>query len=136
MKKFLALVSLTIIVFTMSCSGQPKDIYTIANRDANGTIVPIEGASGYIFFAEKQTPNANYKLVDGMDYLSPNVVQYQVGAATTPYYDILLVNDGSEYAVGMVALNAADFYGAMGVGIDNVSIVPAKPGGVGLRKKN
>ena len=123
------------ILLTTSCNGQPKTTYTIGNYDANGVIIPVPGATSYAYFLEQGAPNADYLLYDGMDYLNPNVTQLQLGVSTSPSWDILLPNDGSEYAVGMVAIDSQGFYGAMGVGIDNVSIVPTKPGGVRLRKK-
>jgi hypothetical protein len=127
MKKLFFSIALVVIVFTMSCNGQPKNEYQIYSG-------LVAGATKYHFFMEKksQTP---YSLVEGMDYLSPNVTQFKVGEASIPIFDITLVNDGAEYTVGVVAENISGYYSGMGTGTGVVGVVPATPQLVGLRRK-
>jgi len=131
MKNLLLLNILLVIFFVLACSPetppQPKSDYEIYSN-------PITSATKYHFFLEKKSATA-YKLIQGMDYLSPNVTTLKVGEATTPAFTINLSNDGSEYTVGIVAENSAGFYSGMGVAIGTVGVVPSAPGGIGLRKK-
>ena len=92
----------------------------------------IFAAAVYAIFAQKDVPA--YDLIDGMDYLDPNVTNLQVGTSATPSLDIRLPNDGAEYAVGMVAVDTQGYYGAMGVFIGNINAVPNKPSII-IRKK-
>ncbi len=124
---FLVLFVLFASIFTISCKGQPKDDYEIYGES-------VTGATKYHFFLEKQSANP-YQLVQGMDYLSPDVTSLKVGESTTPVFTVNLDNDGEEYTVGIVAENVAGFYGGMGTAIGVVGEVPTVPGNVGLRKK-
>lgn len=130
--KQLFLLFLTATLF-FACSPdtppQPRADYEIFSNT-------ISGGSKYSFFAEKKVSGVPYKLVQGMDYLSPSVLALKVGESTTaPVFTINLLNDGSEYAVGVVVQNSAGFYSGMGVSTGTVGVVPLTPGGVGLRKK-
>lgn len=127
MKKILLLVSIILLLFVVKCNGQPKSNYEIYSN-------PVTGAVKYHFFLEKKSASA-YKLVQGMDYLSPDVTTLKVGEATTPVFTVNLNNDGSEYTVGIVAENSVGYYSGMGVAVGNVGTIPSTPGGVGLRKK-
>lgn len=124
---FLLLTGLLFFACSPETPPQPKaDYETFSN--------PITGASKYIFFLEKKSAVA-YKLVAGMDYLAPDVAALKIGESATPVFTINLINDGSEYTVGVVAQNAAGFYSGMGIATGIVGVVPQTPGGVGLRKK-
>jgi hypothetical protein len=128
MKKQLILVSLLALIFVINCNGQPKTNYEVYSNT-------VSSGAKYHFFLEKKSATA-YKLIQGMDYLSPNVVALKVGEATTPVFTVNLGNDGSEYTVGVVVENAGGYYSGMGVAVGTVGVVPPAPGGVGLRKKN
>jgi hypothetical protein len=127
MKKILLFAVIMLLMFIVNCNGQPKSDYEIYSS-------PVTGAAKYHFFLEKKSAAA-YKLVQGMDYLNPNVSTLKVGEATTPVFTINLNNDGSEYTVGIVAENSAGYYSGMGVAIGTVGTVPSVPAGIGLRKK-
>lgn len=127
MKKILLLSAIILLIFVVNCNGQPKSDYEIYSS-------PVTGAAKYHFFLEKKSAAA-YQLIQGMDYLSPDVTILKVGEATTPVFTVNLSNDGSEYTVGIVAENSAGYYSGMGVSIGTVGVVPSAPGGVGLRKK-
>ena len=116
---------LFILGFVVACSAQPKSDYELYSD-------PVVGATKYLFFLEKQS-GGSYQLTEGMDYLS--VIHLQVGEAAIPVLTMNLDNDGSEYMVGVVAVDADDIYSGMGTGIGTVGDVPNIPGGVGLRKK-
>ncbi len=99
----------------------------------------VSGAIKYIFFLEKKSDNP-YHLFEALLapiqlHLQPAVLDLKIGESTTPVFTINLINDGSEYAVGVVAENIAGFYSGMGVAAGVVGLVPTKPGGIGLRKK-
>lgn len=123
---------LTVILF-VSCSnntpGQPR-----SNYDIEGSVVP--GTIKYHFFAEKKS-TAPYKLQQGMDYvmLGSDTTTLRVGTASIPTFTINLLNDGSEYKIGIVAENLSGYYGGMGTAIDTVGIVPGTPVVSGLRKR-
>lgn len=118
---------LFVLVFVVACNAQPRNDYEIYSN-------PVVDATKYHFFLEKKSASP-YKLVQGMDYLNPSVATLKVGEATTPSFTVNLINDGSEYRVGIVAENSAGFYSGMGTTIDTVGIVPQTPAGVGFRKK-
>jgi len=128
MKTFLLTLVMLIGVMATFTQCQPKTDYEIYG----GTIT---SAVKYHFFIEKKPAVGSYHLVFGMDYLAPDVTVYKVGEATIPVFTVNLDNDGSEYAVGIVAESAGGFYGGMGVGIGTVGEVPGIPQPVGLRKK-
>lgn len=134
--RFILMILMLPLLLSVSCDAQPNFQYDIGNYDANGQIVPIPTAVQYIYFLEKDVMNADYLLYDGMDYQQPSVAGLQVGISTLPYMTVTLPNDGEEYAIGIVAVNAQGFYSGMGVGYDNVGQVPYKPGGVHLKRRN
>lgn len=122
------IILLIAILLTVNCNGQPRSNYEIYSD-------PVPGATKYHFFLEKKSTTTNYRLTDGMDYLQPSVTDLKVGESPLPTYTLEILNDGSEYTVGIVAENLNGFYSGMGVSTGTVGIVPSKPGGVGLRKK-
>lgn len=129
MQMFLLMVLIMLTVSFVNCNGQPKDDYDISSE-------PVVGATTYYFFLEKKAPVLPYKLQQGMDYLSPNVITLKIGESATPLFTVNdLDNDGSEYRVGVVAVNAQGYYGGMGTNTGNVGTVPGIPGGVQFRKK-
>src|SRR5574338_1625508 len=107
MKKILVLVSLIVLVLAVSCKAQPKADYEIYSNS-------VSTAAQYHFFLEKKSANP-YRLTQGMDYLSPDVTALQVGVSTDPSLTINLDNDGSEYRIGVVAVNDSGYYSGMGV---------------------
>ena len=126
-------VALLTIVLFVSCSnntpGQPRN-----NYDIEGSVVP--GTIKYHFFLEKKSA-APYKLTQGMDYVSlgSDTTTLRVGVAAIPTFTVNLLNDGSEYKMGIVAENITGYYGGMGTAIDTVGIVPGTPVVSGLRKR-
>lgn len=127
MKRLFVLSSMIVILLIASCNGQPKTSYEIYSNS-------VTGATNYIFFLEKKSANP-YKLIQGADYLSPDITSLQVGVSTTPSFTVNLTNDGSEYTVGIVAVNGAGYYSGLGVATGTVGLVPTTPAGVGFRKK-
>ena len=116
---------LFILALIVACNAQPKSDYELYSN-------PVSGATKYLFFLEKQS-GGSYQLTEGMDYLS--VIHLQVGEAAIPVFTVNLNNDGSEYMVGVVAVDIEGIYSGMGTGIGTVGDVPNIPAGVGLRKK-
>lgn len=117
------------VLTSIGCNAQPNSQYEIYGDT-------VSTAVKYHFFLEKKS-NQPYKLQDNMDYLSPvNVSNLKVGESNTPIFVVTLVNDGSEYKVGIVAENISGFYSGMGTAIGYVGQSPNKPGGIGLRRKN
>ena len=129
MKKLLALISIAVLFFACTGQGQPKNDYEIA-------ATPVTGITKYHFFLEKKPTTGGYELTQGMDYLSPNVIALKKGESANPVFTVNLLNDGSEYRVGVVLENAAGFYGGMGVATGSVGLVPITAAGVVFRKKN
>jgi len=130
MKNLLLLTAvLFITVFLVECKGQPKEPYEIY-----GGRVPT--ATKYMFFLEKKSANP-YKLIQGMDWveLGSDTSTLKLGTASDTLFTKELNNDGSIYKVGIVAVNAAGYYGAMSTGIDTVGVVPGLSPLPGLRKK-
>jgi len=127
MKKLFLFAPLFALIMFPNCSAQPKGDYEIYCN-----VIPI--ATKYHFFLEKKSAII-YKLITGMDYLSPNVSTLKVGESATPTFTVNLINDGSEYTVGVVIQNSAGFYSGMGISTGLVGAVPVSPIGVGLRKK-
>lgn len=126
MMKFLAVVFITITVFTISCNGQPRSDYDLS-------VEPVVGAVQYQYFMEKdlsQTPH----LVQDCDYLSPSVVQYTVAVSTAPSVTLNLPNDNARYIIGVVVFDIQGFYSGMGVATGQVGKVPITPAGIDLRK--
>lgn len=123
--KYVISYLLFVLVYVVACNAQPKSDYELYSN-------PVSGATKYLFFLEKQS-GGSYQLTEGMDYLS--VTHLQVGEASTPVFTVNLDNDGSEYKVGVVAVDADGIYSGMGTGIGSVGDVPNAPAGVGLRKK-
>lgn len=121
------MILFTVVFLVIACNAQPKNDYEIYSG-------AVTGATKYHFFLEKKS-SSPYKLVQGMDYLSPDVSALKVGTSTNPVFTVNLTNDGSEYTVGVVAENTAGFYSGMGVAIGTVGVVPTTPAGVGFRKK-
>jgi hypothetical protein len=128
MKMFLSMITVLVMFLVIACPAQVKSDYEIF-----GTAVT--GATNYLFFLEAKPATGGYHLIQGMDYLAPNVTAYKVGEATTPVFTVNLNNDGKEYTVGIVAVNAGGFYSGMGVAVGIVGTAVSTPGGVGLRKK-
>lgn len=116
-----------VLMFISSCNGQPRSNYQIYSSG-------VPGAVKYHFFLEKKSANP-YKLIQAMDYLNPSVIDLKVGESENPIFIVNLPNDGSEYAVGVVAENSAGFYSGMGVAVGTVGLVPSIPAGVEFRKK-
>jgi hypothetical protein len=126
-------IIILIALLSLSCSGQPRSKYRIANTDAQGNLVNVPSAVKYHFFLEKKGTTVH--LVDNMDYATlPTGNMYEVGTASIPAYVVDVPNDGSEYLVGIVAENDAGYYGAMGVSTGTVGLVPAKPAMVKFEK--
>ena len=125
MKTFLSAFLLISIIFLVDCHGQPKGSYEIFSD-------PVPSAATYHFFLEKKSLGG-YRLQENIDFIS--VLDLKVGQADTPVYEIQIDNDGSEYAVGVVAENSVGYYSGMGVAISSVGSAPSVPAGVGLRKK-
>lgn len=128
MKKLFLLIVLFSLVAIVSCNGQPKNNYEIYSGN-------VAGATKYLFFLEKKSAVA-YKLIQGMDYLSPvSVITLKVGEAPIPVFTVNLNNDGAEYTVGVIAENVEGYYSGMGIAVANVGVVPSAPASIGLRKK-
>lgn len=127
MKKVFGFLVVIFLIAVSACNGQPKSNYEIYSSG-------VTGAVKYHFFLEKKSANP-YKLIQGMDYLNPSVTSLKVGESASPVFEVNLPNDGSEYAIGIVAENSAGFYSGMGVAIGTAGIVPSIPAGVGFRKK-
>lgn len=127
MKKFFLYLTPLFFILIASCNAQPKSDYEIYST-------PVIGASKYYFFLEKKSA-ASYKLVQGADYLSPDLTSLKIGEASSPSFTVSLPNDGSEYAVGIVAVNSAGFYSGLGVFVGSTGYVPNIPAGVGFKKK-
>lgn len=128
MKKLISIL-LLVIIYIVACNGQPKSNYEIYS-----STVPT--ATKYVFFLEKKTANP-YKLVQGMDYitLGADTTILKVGTAAVPLFTVNLDNDGFEYKVAIVAVNASGYYSGMGTAIGTVGTVPGIPTSVGFRKK-
>jgi len=126
MQKLMLVMALILLTLT-SVRCQPKDDYEIFSNQ-------VTDATKYHFFLEKKS-SGPYQLVEGMDYLSPDVTQFKVGESNISVFTVNLNNDGAEYKVGVVAEDAAGFYGGMGTAIGIVGKSPAIPGNTGLRKK-
>jgi hypothetical protein len=131
---WLAISALIIFLLTsFNCNGQPKSTYEIGST-------PVAGAVEYKFFIEKQSASP-YTIQQGIDYLDPNQdgsptdSLISIGSNTLPLFTLKLDNDGSQYAVGIVAVNAAGIYSAMGTATGNVGTSPGTPAGVFFRKK-
>jgi hypothetical protein len=130
---FLVLFVLGLVV---ACSAQP-----VGNYEAFSD--PVPGVVRYYSFLEKKSANP-YVLTQGMDFRDKNgngiaevgdTIQ-PFSTSTTPVSTTQrLLNDGSEYRIGVVAENAAGYYSGMGVAIGLVGAVPAIPTNPGLRKK-
>lgn len=128
MKRTLGLLVIVFLIVAGSCNGQPKTNYEI-------TTTSVTGVTKYHYFLEKKPATGNYHLVQGMDYLAPDVTTYKVGESATNSFTVQLDNDGAEYRAGVVFENVAGFYGGMGVVTANVGIVPITPAIVIFRKK-
>jgi len=94
----------------------------------------VQGATQYHYFLEQDLGQAPH-LVQGMDYLAPNVTPYQVAVSTATSIDIILPNDNARYIIGIVAVDSQGYYSGMGVAVGQVGKVPLAPAGIGLRKK-
>ena len=125
MKSFLSVLLLVSVIFLVDCHGQPKGDYEIFSD-------PVPDAVTYHFFLEKES-TVEFRLKENMDFIS--VLDLKVGQSVNPTFDVQLDNDGSHYAVGVVAENSAGYYSGMGVAVGSVGSVPSVPAGVGLRKK-
>ena len=119
------LIVVFVLGFIVACNAQPRSDYEIYSN-------PVVGATKYHFFLEKKDANP-YSLVQEMDYHS--VMALKVGEGATPVFTVDLLNDGSEYSVGVVAEDSQGFYSGMGVGIATIGKVPLTPALIGLRKK-
>lgn len=127
---------LFVLITVIACSAQPVGNYETFSD-------PVIGAVKYYSFLEKKSVNP-YILTQGMDFRDKNgngIAEIgdtisPISISTTPVSTSQrLLNDGSEYRVGVVAENSAGFYSAMGIGIGIVGAVPATPINAGLRKK-
>lgn len=127
---------LSVLFMVIACSAQPTGNYETFSD-------PVSGAVKYYSFLEKKSANP-YVLVSGMDFRDKNGNDIaEIGDTIQPFSTSIfpvstsqrLLNDGSEYRVGVVAENSAGFYSGMGVGIGIVGAVPAMPLNAGLRKK-
>lgn len=129
MKKFFVLLFMLLTVTVINCNAQPRSDYEIVATS-------VSGASKYHFFLEKNIGSTPSALTDSMDYLNPDVTYLKIGESSTPIFTVAnLLNDGSEYTVGVVAENAAGYYGGMRTGTGTVGIVPNISAGVTFRKK-
>lgn len=130
--QFLFAAFAMLVLFT-TCSkdpqAQPRNDY-----DIEGSVVP--GTLRYHIFLEKKSTTP-YKLQQGMDYVSlgSDTTTLRVGIASVPRFTVNLLNDGSEYKMGIVAENVSGYYGGMGTAVDTVGIVPGTPVVSGLRKR-
>ena len=67
MKQFLSII-ITAVLLVISCNGQPNTQTTIEV----GIINPVGGKT-YVVFSEIDTDTTSSSLVEGMDYLNPDV---------------------------------------------------------------
>lgn len=125
MKIFLSTLIFISIIFLVDCNGQPKSNYEIYSDN-------VSSAVKYHFFLEKKSA-APYRLTQNMDFFP--VLDLKIGESSSPTFTVLLDNDNSDYAVGVVAENVAGYYSGMGVATGKVGSVPQSLGGVGFRKK-
>ena len=125
MKSFLSVLLLVSVIFLVDYHGQPRGEYEIFSD-------PVPDAVTYHFFLEKESA-AEFRLTANMDFIT--VLDLKVGQSANPTFDVQLDNDGSQYAIGVVAENSAGYYSGMGVAVGSVGSVPSVPGGVGFRKK-
>ena len=127
MKKFIFFFrfSFHFLLLLLVATAQPKSNYEIYSDN-------VSTAVKYHFFLEKKSA-APYRLTQNMDFFP--VLDLKIGESTTPTFTVLLDNDKSDYAVGVVAENVAGYYSGMGVATGKVGSVPQSPGGVGFRKK-
>ena len=124
-KLFLLSFLVSLLAFSLNCNGQPKSNYEIYSDN-------VSTAVKYHFFLEKKSA-APYRLTQNMDFFP--ILDLKIGESTNPTFTVLLDNDNSDYAVGVVAENVAGYYSGMGVATGKVGSVPQSPGGVGFRKK-
>lgn len=120
-----------VMILFIACPAQPKSDYEVV-------FTPTSGAVKHLVFYEEKVVQTGFQLVDGMDYLNPNVSALKITELTDPAssFTISLNNDGKYVVVGVVAVDAAGFYSSMGVSaVTQKGTIPSKPAGIIFRKK-